>query len=220
LDPREIEMGPKARPATPTSRRQHWDAIYRAKADEELGWHQDEPALSLQLIREVASPGSRIIDVGGGSSRLAGRLAEAGFRNVAVLDIARAALERSKRGARPHREHIRWIVADVTRLDEVGPFDVWHDRAVFHFLVDPEDRTRYVELAKRTVPVGGHLVVATFALEGPETCSGLPVERYDASKLEAAFQPRFTIRRTVDELHTTPWGTRQPFTYAVFERTG
>jgi hypothetical protein len=87
------------------------------------------------------------------------------------------------------RDHIRWIVADVTRVDEVGPFDVWHDRAVFHFLVDPEDRRRYVELAKRMVPAGGHLIVAIFALSGPETCSGLPVERYDASKLAASFGP-------------------------------
>jgi 2-polyprenyl-3-methyl-5-hydroxy-6-metoxy-1,4-benzoquinol methylase len=212
-------MDPESAPAVPSSRRQHWEAIYHAKAEDELSWHQDDPALSLRLVREVASLPSRIIDVGGGSSRLANRLAEAGFQNVAVLDIAHAALERSRKGASVHRDDIRWIVADVTQVGEVGPFDVWHDRAVFHFLVDPEDRRRYVALAERTVTPGGHLIVATFALDGPETCSGLPVERYDATKLAAAFRPTFLLRTTVDELHTTPWGTRQPFTYALFDRT-
>jgi len=212
-------MAGESAPTVPSSRRKHWEAIYRAKAEDELSWHQDEPALSLQLVREVASPGSRILDVGGGSSRLASRLAEAGFRNVAVLDISDAALERSRMQAPGHRDNIRWIVADVTRVDAVGPFDVWHDRAVFHFLVDPEDRTKYVELAKRTVARRGHVIVATFAPEGPETCSGLPVERYDATRLAAAFRPGFTLRKTVRELHTTPWGTRQPFLYAVLVRT-
>ena len=212
-------MEPESAPAVSSARRQHWEAIYDAKAEDELSWHQDDPALSLRLVREVASPQSRIIDIGGGSSRLAKRLVEAGFHHVAVLDIAHAALERSRKGAPLHRDLIHWIVADVTGVDDVGPFDVWHDRAVFHFLVDAEDRTRYVELATRTVSPGGHLIVATFAMDGPETCSGLPVERYDATKLAAAFQPAFTLRTTVDELHTTPWGTRQPFLYAVLDRT-
>ena len=210
-------MGLESR-SRPSSRRRHWEAIYHAKAEDELSWHQDDPALSLRLIREVASPEDRIIDVGGGSSRLAGRLVEAGFQHVAVLDIASAALERSKKGTPAYRNNIRWIVGDLTRVDEVGRFDVWHDRAVFHFLVDPEDRSRYLELAKRTVTSGGHLIVATFALGGPETCSGLPVERYDASKLADEFRPTFSLRRAARELHRTPWGTRQPFTYAVLDR--
>jgi SAM-dependent methyltransferase len=213
-------MTPESGPFTEASRRQHWEAIYRAKAEDELSWHQDEPVLSLQLVRELASPESRIIDVGGGSSRLASRLVELGFSNVAVLDIAEAALERS-RGAHPiHHKPIRWIAADVTRASELGSFDIWHDRAVFHFLVDAVDRTRYLELACRTVPAGGHLIVATFALHGPDTCSGLPVERYDARELGVAFRPAFTLRKTVNEIHTTPWGTQQPFTYVVLDRVG
>jgi 2-polyprenyl-3-methyl-5-hydroxy-6-metoxy-1,4-benzoquinol methylase len=211
-------MGPKSAPTTRASRRQHWEAIYRAKAEDELSWHQDEPALSLQLIRELASPDHRIIDVGGGSSRLAIRLVELGFSRVAVLDIARAALGRSQGAALSLRDQIHWISADVTAARELGSFDIWHDRAVFHFLVDPKDRRRYTELAARTVPPGGHLIVATFALSGPETCSGLPVERYDARKLASAFHPAFALRKTVNEVHTTPWEAQQPFTYVVLDR--
>jgi SAM-dependent methyltransferase len=211
-------MAQESAPLTRASRRQPWEAIYRAKAEDELSWHQDEPALSLQLIRELASPDRRIIDVGGGSSRLGPRLVALGFSNVAVLDISRAALERSQNAARSLRKQIRWISADVIAAREVGSFDVWHDRAVFHFLVDPRDRRRYIELAARTVSPGGHLIVATFALNGPDTCSGLPVERYDAQKLASAFRPTFALRKTVNEVHITPWGTQQPFTYVVLDR--
>jgi hypothetical protein len=106
----------------------------------------------------------------------------------------------------------------VTAAPDLGTFDLWHDRAVFHFLTDGEDRKRYVALAERTVPVGGHLIIGTFALDGPEKCSGLPIERYDGNKLTAELGPGFALRRELRETHTTPWGSTQPFTYVVFER--
>ena len=200
------------------SRRQHWESIYRTKAEDELSWHQDEPTLSLRLIREVASPESRIIDIGGGTSPLAARLSEDGFGCVTVLDISDAAVRRSRTRSQPLARGARWIRADVTKAKRLGRFDIWHDRAVFHFLTDLRDRRAYVDLARRTVPVGGHLVLATFALDGPEKCSGLDVVRYDSQTLDAEFATGFELLRKVRESHRTPWGTRQPFTYVVFRR--
>ncbi len=203
---------------TAIGRRQHWESIYRTKQEDELSWHQDEPTLSLRLIREVANPDSRIIDIGGGTSPLAARLSEQGFRRVTVVDIADAAVRRSQTRSRAHAGDVRWIRADVTKAERLGRFDIWHDRAVFHFLTDSRDRRAYVGLVRRTVPLGGHLVLATFALDGPEKCSGLDVVRYDDRTLDAEFATGFELRRKVRESHRTPWGTRQPFTYVVFRR--
>jgi len=197
---------------------EHWEGIYRAKGDQELSWYQEEPTSSLSLIREIASPGLRVIDVGGGSSVLAGRLLDAGFRKVAVLDISETALNRAKSRIGPRHTLIRWILANVTKVGDVGEFDVWHDRAVFHFLTNPEDRRRYVALAERTIPTGGHLIIATFALDGPEKCSGLAVERYDAKKLARELGPGFLLKKELHDSHMTPWGKPQSFTYAIFER--
>ncbi len=183
-----------------------------------MSWYQGEPVLSLRLIRDLATLKDRIIDIGGGTSSLAARLSQRGFRGVTVVDIADAALR-----SRQHRSNagvpgVRRIDADVTTIDRLGRFDVWHDRAVFHFLTDPQDRRAYVDLAQRTVPLGGHLVLATFALDGPEKCSGLDVVRYDGRKLEAEFAPGFALVRELRESHRTPWGVRQPFTYVVLRR--
>lgn len=200
-------------------KRAHWESVYQTKQEAEVSWHQDNPALSLDLIREIATPRSRIIDVGGGSSVLASRLVALGFEDVAVLDISAAALDRAKERGGTAAEKVRWVIADVTAVRDLGQFDVWHDRAVFHFLTSPEERRSYVELAARTVPAGGRLIVGTFALDGPEKCSGLPVERYDTAKLSDAFGASFSLRREAKETHLTPWGKPQQFTYAVFERT-
>jgi 2-polyprenyl-3-methyl-5-hydroxy-6-metoxy-1,4-benzoquinol methylase len=148
-------MKPESAPSPLSARRQHWEAIYHAKAEDELSWHQDDPTLSLRLIREVATPRSRIIDVGGGSSRLASRLAEAGCHNVAVLGIANAALERSKKGATVHRDYIRWIAADVTRVNDVGPFDVWHDERSSTFWSTPRtEGGTSISRSARSPPAG------------------------------------------------------------------
>ena len=197
----------------------HWEQVYVSRSDADLSWHQAEPAISFNLVREFAMPGARVIDVGGGSSALAGRLAEAGF-DVTVLDISPAALARARvRNAR-WSDRIRWVTGDVTDLNDVGEFDLWHDRAVFHFLTREQDRARYSALAARSVTPGGHLVIGTFAIDGPERCSGLPIERYDTERLSEEFSARFEVRRTFHETHVTPWGKPQPFFFAVLRRTG
>lgn len=197
----------------------HWEEVYSTKSAAEVSWYQDEPRLSLALIREVApAPSARIVDVGGGASVLVDRLLDEGYATVAVLDISERALDQAKSRLGQRGGRVQWLVGDLTTLDRLPEFDVWHDRAVFHFLTREEARRSYVALAKRTLPAGGHLIMATFAPDGPEKCSGLPVCRYDAESLAAALGPSFRLVRSVDEVHHTPWGTPQHFIYALFQR--
>jgi SAM-dependent methyltransferase len=194
----------------------HWETVYTSKGDEELSWTQAEPATSLALIAEACSADS-VIDVGGGTSLLAERLLDRGYA-VTVLDISQAAIDRARQRLGVRASEVGWIVADVTAGPGVGTFDVWHDRAVFHFLTASADRAAYAELLARTVPVGGHAVIATFALDGPEKCSGLEVRRYDGSALATELGPRFRLLKSVPELHRTPWNAAQSFQYSLFER--
>jgi SAM-dependent methyltransferase len=198
----------------------HWEQIYTSKTEQMLSWHQPASALSFELIRQFARPGSSVIDIGGGSSTLAGRLVEEGFSPCAVLDISKAALEKAKSHLEPSiRTRIDWLVADVLSESDLPSFDVWHDRAVFHFLVEPSQRAAYIALAERTLPPHGLLILSTFGLEGPEKCSGLPVQRYDAISLARQFEQSFRLRKEVHEVHSTPWGAPQPFLYVVMERS-
>lgn len=197
--------------------RDHWERVYTNIPESQVSWHQDEPSLSLDLISELAQPGSRVIDIGGGSSVLAGRLIERRF-SCTVLDISEAALNRAKESVGSNADRIQWIASNVTAALELGTVDLWHDRAVFHFLTNSDDRKRYLALAERTVRVGGHLIIAAFALDGPEKCSGLPVEKYDGQKLAAELGPGLALRRELRETHVTPSGSTQRFTYAAFER--
>jgi len=194
----------------------YWEAVYASKADRELSWTQPEPRLSLSLIGEVC-PTGRVIDVGGGASVLASELLDLGY-SVTVLDISRMALDRARNrlGARANKIH--WMVADVTANPDLGSFDVWHDRAVFHFLIGLAERAAYTALLTRTVPVGGHAVIATFALDGPERCSGLETRRYDGKTLAAELGPPFELLKSVPEIHVTPGGGRQSFQYSLFRR--
>lgn len=204
---------------TTSDRKTHWERVYSTKAETGVSWHQDEPRLSLELIEAVApAEGGRIIDVGGGASVLVDRLLELPFREIAVLDLSETALGKAKARLGGRAERVRWIVADVTEAPELGTFDVWHDRAVFHFLTDAEDRRSYVELARKTVPGGGHLVMATFADDGPKRCSDLDVCRYNARSLASELGEGFSLVREAGETHTTPWGSTQAFLYAVFRR--
>src|SRR5262249_40854746 len=136
-----------------------------------------------------------------------------------VLDISETALSRAKARLGHRASRVDWIVADITEIESLGTFDVWHDRAVFHFLTDASDRRKYVELARRTVPVGGHLIIATFADDGPEQCSDLDVCRYNAETLGAELSEGFSLVREARETHTTPWGSSQAFFYGVFRRS-
>jgi len=194
----------------------HWETVYTSKSDAELSWTQQEPTTSLTLIEDVC-PAGRVIDVGGGTSLLAERLLDRGYA-VTVLDISQAAIDRARQRLGARITEVSWIVADVTAGPDLGTFDVWHDRAVFHFLTASGDRAAYAALLARTVPVGGHAVIATFAPDGPEKCSGLEVRRYDGRALAAELGPRFHLLRSVPELHRTPWGAVQSFQYSLFER--
>jgi SAM-dependent methyltransferase len=194
----------------------HWEKVYTSKSDMELSWMQAEPATSLSLIAEACSAGS-VIDVGGGTSLLAERLLDRGYA-VTVLDISQAAIDRARQRLGHRAAQVEWIVADVTASPDLGTIDLWHDRAVFHFLTVSEDRAAYAELLARTVPVGGHAVIATFAVDGPEKCSGLDVRRYDGGALAAELGPPFRLLKSVPELHRTPWDAPQSFQYSLFKR--
>ena len=199
-------------------RAEHWNALYRSRGPDRVSWYEQEPLTSLGFLRRtIAAGAASAIDVGGGASTLVDRLLDAGLQRVAVLDISRAALDLAEQrlGA---RGGVQWITGDVTELEDVGSYDMWHDRAVFHFLIDEDQRARYMSLAKRTIPPGGHVIIATFALDGPERCSGLEVHRYDSDGLAVEFGDGFTLLDSVDTVHTTPRGVSQAFMYALFQR--
>lgn len=194
------------------SHKQHWESVYRSKGDAELSWTQPEPETSLALI-ELVCPQGRVIDIGGGTSRLAERLLARGY-SVAVLDVSAEALQRHR--DRLPSPQIQWISADVTANPSLPSFDLWHDRAVFHFLTGASDRGRYIELLSRTLPVGGHAVIATFDLEGPPKCSGLEVQRYSSHTLARELGAGFELVKSVHEIHRTPWDEPQSFQYSAF----
>jgi len=199
----------------------HWQAIYRDKSEAQTSWFRAHLDESLRLIDALHLPATTpAIDVGGGRSTLADDLLARGFADVTVLDIAEAALVamRARLGAEATRMH--WLVTDITEAAlPAAHFGLWHDRAVFHFLVDEGSRKRYVAQVAGSVRAGGHAIVATFAVDGPERCSSLPVRRYDADTLAAEFRPAFERVAAAREEHLTPWGATQPFTYVVLRRT-
>jgi 2-polyprenyl-3-methyl-5-hydroxy-6-metoxy-1,4-benzoquinol methylase len=195
--------------------RAHWEQVYRTKAPDQVSWYAPHLARSLDFIREAApDKDAAILDVGGGESTLVDDLLLAGYRDVTVLDVSPHALDVTKARLRERGASVRWIAADVTTADlPAHRYDVWHDRAVFHFLTDSGVRAAYVRQVRHAVKPGGHVIVATFALDGPEQCSGLPVEHYDASSLHGAFGPQFALVRSAREVHRTPAGNEQPFTW-------
>jgi ubiquinone/menaquinone biosynthesis C-methylase UbiE len=197
----------------------HWEEVYSAKGATGVSWYQSEPRLSLELIRAVApAAGGGIIDVGGGASLLVDRLLDLPFERIAVLDIAEMALRQARLRLGVQAGRIEWIAADVTYIRGVGTFDVWHDRAVFHFLTDTADRQKYVDLARRTLPEGGHLIIASFADDGPNQCSDLHVCRYNAESMSAELGTSFALIHEAGETHLTPWDTPQGFFYGLFRR--
>lgn len=196
----------------------HWEAIYATKRQAEMSWYQPFPARSIELLlRAGAGRKSAVIDVGGGDSTFVDALLEREFRDITVLDISSRAIERARARLGARADHVTWIEGDVRFADLPAlAYDVWHDRAVFHFLTEPNDRTRYVAQVSRALRHGGTLIIATFALEGPPRCSGLAVTRYDASGLSRELGDDFVLRETLTDVHRTPMGVEQAFTYAVF----
>lgn len=198
----------------------HWERVFSTKQSDELSWYQREPTRSLELFDEAGvSPIGAVIDVGGGDSTLVDALLDRQFEHVTVLDISAAALARAQARLGPRARQVTWLEADVTRVRlPPGGYDVWHDRAVFHFLIDPEDRARYVAVASGALRTGGTLIIATFAADGPKRCSGLDVVGYSPEGLAREFGPRFTLIRGFPDVHVTPRGVEQRFTYALFRQ--
>ncbi len=200
-------------------RTEHWDRIYERRSPGEVSWYERTPTISMRRVRQAVAGGARsLLDVGGGASTLVDEALELGLHRIAVLDISERALNASAERLGSRADQVEWIVGDVSVIDDVGRFDIWHDRAVLHFLTDAFDQERYVSLCERTVTPGGIAIVATFAPSGPEMCSGLPVQRYDASGLAERCGPRFELRDSERHVHLTPRGVEQRFMYASFRR--
>lgn len=204
-----------------SDRTTHWQNVYATKDEAEVSWFQASPAISLEMIR-AASPDrvAAIIDIGGGASRLVDALLQDGYRNLAVLDLSANALDAAKVRIGGAASTVDWIVADATTWRPAKTWDVWHDRAAFHFLTDPLDRAAYVERLRSAVAPGGHVIIATFAPDGPEKCSGLPVRRHDSASLSAELGPEFELVETRSETHRTPWHSTQAFQFSRFRRRG
>jgi ubiquinone/menaquinone biosynthesis C-methylase UbiE len=196
-------------------RKAHWDTIYKTKGPQAVSWYREHLETSLALIEgAAASRSAAVIDVGAGASTLVDDLLARGFRDVTVLDISQAAIEAAQRRLGPAADQVHWIAGDVLEMRlPAGKFEIWHDRAVFHFLTSKEQRAIYLGQVARTVKRGGHIIVSTFGPEGPTKCSGLEVMRYDADSLHRQFGQRFRLVKSSQELHETPFGTRQQFVY-------
>jgi trans-aconitate methyltransferase len=201
------------------SRQAHWENVYTTKGEKEVSWFQDNPAPSLEMIAATGlSVDAAIIDIGGGASRLVDDLLARKFRNVTVLDLSGAALLAAKERLGAASSDVRWVIADVTRWETTETYDLWHDRAAFHFLTEAEDRAAYLSRLKSALKLGGYCVIATFAPDGPERCSGLEIVRYDAESLSRTLGDQFSLLKTLRHSHMTPWGSEQRFQFSLFQR--
>ena len=199
--------------------KKHWEDIYRTKQPEEVSWTQEVPVISLDLIRSFQLPKTaRIIDIGGGDSKLADFLLDADYKDVTVLDISGAALERARQRLGSRADKIKWVEQDITRFDPTTRFDLWHDRAAFHFLTGIEQINKYLSIAGKSINDGGYAVIGTFSADGPEKCSGLPIRRYDEHTLAAAFSTGFKKISCITEDHITPFQTKQNFLFCSFRK--
>ena len=204
-------------PSDPVHRR-HWDDAYVQKGEAGVSWFEETPTVSLDLIKALPGPKDSLIDVGGGASRLAAHALRLGFGHVAVLDLSAEATARSQAAMGSEADRVEWIVDDVTTWKPGRQYDVWHDRAAFHFLTDAADRAAYVETLDAALSDTGHAIIATFALDGPERCSGLPVQRYSPETLVETLGPRFRLVNGLRHEHQTPSGSMQAFQFSVLAR--
>ncbi len=200
-----------------SSRKSHWENIFSSKSPEELSWTQDVPETSLQLIRQLMLPKTaEIIDVGGGDCNLVDHLLDEGFSNITVLDISRAALDKAKYRLGNRAKLVKWINADILDFNPSRKYDLWHDRAAFHFLTKPEEIRRYIQIAERSVQ--GFLTLATFSDKGPDTCSGLPVRQYTEELIQKELSNGFHKIKCTTVDHITPFGSSQNFLFCCFKK--
>ena len=219
MTPRNVKAGKENRKIQMSQAQEHWNRVYGTKAETEVSWFQRRPEKSLKLI-EAAAPDRSvpIIDVGGGASRLADELLHVGYADVSVLDISEAALARSKARLGAQAASVSWMVADIAQWQPARTWGVWHDRAVFHFLTDSARQTAYIEALKKATAPGSVCIISTFALDGPERCSGLPVVRHDAASLGAMLGASFKLVESRRHDHQTPAGAIQRFQFSRFVR--
>lgn len=199
--------------------RSHWEEVYTTKAETAVSWYQPHSARSLALITSAAPDHSAaIVDIGGGASRLVDDLIARGYTDLTVLDVAEAALAKSRVRLGRDAGKVDWVVADITTWQPPRIYDVWHDRAVFHFLTEPTLQDAYLSALRAGTSIGSTVIMATFALDGPDKCSGLPVQRYSPATLAARLGPIFRLTHEAEDAHKTPWGSEQRFSYAAFHR--
>jgi ubiquinone/menaquinone biosynthesis C-methylase UbiE len=195
-----------------------WEGVYRSKEEAETSWFEDRPQVSLDLIAETgAGKDVAIVDVGAGSSRLVDCLLDQGFRRITVLDLSETALRTARARISPDAP-VEWVVANVLHWQPSGRFDVWHDRAAFHFLTEASDQDAYLRGMDRALVPGGHAIIGTFAPDGPTSCSGLPVAHYDAALLLERLGSAYRLVRSLSHEHRTPWGSVQRFHFGLFRK--
>jgi len=203
---------------TTVDRQSHWENVYTTKGEAEVSWYEDTPELSLELLREAGLiPSMSVIDIGGGASRLVDALASGGQTHMSVLDLSAAALATAK-SRMEDSERVQWFVSDVTAWTPDREYDLWHDRAAFHFLTATDDQQAYVRVLSNALKHGGRAIIGTFAPDGPEKCSGLPISRYDADTLQSVLGQQFRLVATRRHEHATPWGAVQKFHFSTFEK--
>ncbi|MDP9195613.1 MAG: class I SAM-dependent methyltransferase [Pseudomonadota bacterium] len=196
----------------------HWENIYQTKSSMQVSWYADHLQTSLRLIEQSGlNRSAHIIDIGSGASTLMDDLMDRGFANLTCLDISASALDIAKKRLGARADKISWVEADITQASLPKHFDLWHDRAVFHFLISPEDRQKYVDIVKRSLKPHGYVLMATFALDGPKKCSGLDIVQYSPQTLHNEFGPEFQMVETLSESHHTPSGSVQHFIYCLMQ---
>ena len=202
-----------------SDKKQHWENVYDTKNDNEVSWYQENPTTSLNVITGIdLSKDAVIIDVGGGNSNLVGELQKQSFTNLSVLDISKKGLDRTKAKLGEKGEKIQWIVSDIIDFQPNQQYDVWHDRAVFHFLTVSEDITSYINLVSKSIKKGGYFILATFSKSGPLKCSGLDILQYNKEALLNYFSEAFHLINSFEEVHQTPFDTEQNFIYNIFQK--
>ena len=199
--------------------KEHWEDIWTRKKSNEVSWYQQYPKTSIDLILSTnPSKDAKIIDVGGGDSNLTDKLLELGFKNITVLDISAKALERSKERLGKKADSINWIYCDIREFDSQKRYDVWHDRALLHFLTDEQDMQKYVEMIRKHVNDKGHVIISSFSIRGPMMCSGLNTRQHSEESMKKLFFNGFEHIKSFEEEHKTPFGVIQIFTCNVFRK--
>lgn len=200
-----------------SNRKQHWETVYETKNPDQVSWTQDKPKTSLEFIRSFnLEKTAKIIDIGGGDSRLVDYLIDDGYQNITVLDISSKSLEKAKKRLGKKADNVKWITCDITEFKPNEKYDFWHDRAAFHFLTTPEDIKKYEKTASESVR--GFMTIGTFSKNGPLKCSGLEITQYNENDLSDVFQNNFERLHCVTEDHTTPFDTTQNFLFCSFKK--